>query len=274
MRSKKIIYIIITVICVIAILIGLVIGILITLNNSDLETPEENTQREETPESLKKEFNLRFNNYIDLSAYDTSLVPKLDDSKDIVYTAYDIEKSEDGKYEVDLNVPVVNINNEAGKEFNSITQSIFANKATEILENSKIYTIYSIDYTGYIYKDILSVVIKSTLKEGSSAQRIIVKTYNYNLATGEKVNILESIEKVGATTSQVNTKIKIEITEAIKESNKIQASGFETFSRDISSEIYNIENITDFFITEEGKLYIIFAYGNDHFTSEMDIIEI
>ena len=171
-------------------------------------------------------------------------------------------------------MPIVNINNEAGKEFNSITQSIFADKATEILENSKVYTIYSIDYTGYKYDNILSVIIKSTLKEGSSAQRIIVKTYNYNLTTGEKVNILQAIEKVGATTSQVDTKIKVEITEAIKESNKIQVSGFETYARDISSEIYNIEKITDYFITEEGKLYIIFAYGNNHFTSEMDIIEI
>lgn len=273
MKSRKIIYIIIVVICVIAILSGVLLNLI--FNGGNTKTPEGNTQQEEaTPESLKKEFNLRFNNYIDLSVYDTSLVPKLDDSKDIVYTAYDIEKTEDGKYEVDLNVPVININNEAGQEFNGVTQSIFANKATEVLENSKVYTIYSIDYTGYICDDILSVIIKSTLKEGSSAQRIIVQTYNYNLATGEKVDILEAIEKVGATTSQVDTKIKTEITEAIKESNKIQVSGYETYARDISSDIYNIENITDFFITEDGKLYIIFAYGNNHFTSEMDIIEI
>lgn len=273
MKSKKIIYIIIAIICVMAILFGILLNLILSGTNS--ETPEKNLQQEEeNPESLKKEFNLRFNNYIDLSVYDTSLVPRLDDSKDIVYTAYDIENSEDGKYEVDLNVPVININNEAGKEFNGVTQSIFADKATEVLENSEVYTIYSIDYTGYIYGDILSVIIKSTLKEGSNAQRIIVQTYNYNLATGEKVDISEAIEIAGATTSQVNTKIKTEITEAIKESNKIQASGFETYARDISSEIYNIENITEFFITEEGKLYIIFAYGNNHFTSEMDIIEI
>lgn len=46
-----------------------------------------------------------------------------------------------------------------------MTQSIFANKASEILNNK--YTekvIYSVDYISYVNDNILSLVIKSTLK--------------------------------------------------------------------------------------------------------------
>ena len=43
--------------------------------------------------------------------------------------------------------------------------------------------------------------------------------------------------------------------------------------RNLESEIYKIENITNFFLNGEGKLYIVFAYGNQNFTSEFDIVK-
>lgn len=268
-------YILIIIVCIIAVILAISIQI-----NPDLdpisgeETQNNTTIIEKTQEDLKRAFNQLFNNAIDFNNYDTSAVPKIDANKEIVYTAYNIDKTEDDKYEVDINLPIININNQVGQGFNDITQKIFANKATEILQNAKMYTIYSVKYTGYINGDILSVIIKSTLKEGTSAQRIIVQTYNYNLATGEEVNVYEAIAQTGTTELDVKNKIKTEITKAIKEANKIQISGYETYTRDINSEIYKLENISTFFIGPDQKLHIIFAYGNDHFTSEMDIIEI
>lgn len=273
MKKIKIMYIAIGIVCVIAVILAIYIQLNKNLGNNNKEY--ENTYiEEETQEELKKSFNNLFNNSVDFADYDTSSVPKFDDTNEIVYTVYNIEQSEDNKYEVDIHLPVININNEVGASFNNITQKIFADKATEVLQNSKTYTIYSVNYTGYINGDVLSVVIRSTLKEGSSAQRIIVQTYNYNLATGEEIDIYDAIKQIGATTDEVTSKIKKEITQAIKEANKIQASGYETFVRDINSDIYNLENVTTFFIGNDQKLHIIFAYGNDHFTSEMDIIEI
>ena len=38
--------------------------------------------------------------------------------------------------------------------------------------------------------------------------------------------------------------------------------------------MYQIDNITNFIEGPNGELYIIFAYGNNNYTSEMDIIEI
>ena len=42
---------------------------------------------------------------------------------------------------------------------------------------------------------------------------------------------------------------------------------------DKASPIYQIENIHTFFLGSNGDLYIIFAYGNNNYTSEMDIIK-
>ena len=72
---------------------------------------------------------------------------------------------------------------------------------------------------------------------------------------------------------KLTNKINVEITKAIKEANKIQLTGYETYTRDLNSDIYQTDNITTFFIGPDGKLYVIFAYGNNTFTSEMDIIE-
>ena len=111
------------------------------------------------------------------------------------------------------------------------------------------------------------------MKEGSNPQRTIVETYNYNLATEKEVSIYEAINQRGVSTSELIDKINTEITKSIKEANKIQLTGFETYTRDINSDIYKIDNITTFFIGPDEKLYVIFAYGNNNFTSEMDIIE-
>jgi len=144
----------------------------------------------------------------------------------------------------------------------------------EILKDAKVYTIYSITYTGYINGDVLSVIIKSTLKEGTSAQRIIVQTYNYNLATGEEITFEEILKQKQIDVNEVSKKINTEITKSIKEANKVQISGYQTYTRDLNDDIYKITNISTFFIGQDGKIRIVFAYGNNNFTSEMDIIEI
>lgn len=275
MNLRKFTYIAISAVCIISIISAIFIQFgsktsesKANKSNGDIKTEEK------TQETLKKEFNNLFNNSIDFNEYDTSQIKKLDNAKEIVYTTYESDATEDNKYELDIHIPVINIDGKVASKFNNITQKIFADKTNEILEGAKTYTIYAINYTGYIYGDILSVIIKSTLKEGSNAQRTIVETYNYNLATGEEVSIYDAINQRGTSISELTALINTEITKAIKDANKIQLTGFETYTRDINSEIYKIDNITTFFIRPDGKLYIIFAYGNNNFTSEMDIIEI
>ena len=271
MNNRKLMYIVISIVCIISI----ILAILIQLKHEDKEKNNNNLQEQEkTQEERKKEFDQLFNNVIELNNYDTSKIKRLDQSKEIVYTAYENNSEENNKYELDVHIPAINIDGQIAAKFNQTTQQIFADKTTEILQGTKFYTIYNITYTGYINGDILSVIIKSTLKEGNNAQRTIVETYNYNLATEKEVSIYDVINERGITIEELKEKINIEITNAIKEANKIQLAGFETYTRDINSDIYQVDNITNFFIGADGKLEIVFAYGNNNFTSEMDIIEI
>ena len=276
MDKNKIIYVSISAVCILAIIAAIFAQI---DQNSGKKNHNNNnnsvTEETKTQEELKKEFNSLFNNTINTNNYNTSAINKQDENKEIVYTAYDIEKAEENKYEVDIHLPVFNINSSVTSGFNSITQKVFADKATEVLNNNNGSTIiYSIDYTGYINGDTLSLIIRSTLKEGTNAQRVIVQTYNYNLQTDKEVSIYDAIEQRGVAQSSVSSKITSQITQAIKEANSIQISGFDTYKRDINNDIYHLDKTDNFFIGKEGKLYIIYAYGNNNFTSEMDIIEI
>lgn len=276
MDKNKIIYVSISAVCILAIIAAIFAQI---DQNSGKKNHNNNnnsvTEETKTQEELKKEFNSLFNNTINTNNYNTSAINKQDENKEIVYTAYDIEKAEENKYEVDIHLPVFNINSSVTSGFNAITQKVFADKATEVLNNNNGSTIiYSIDYTGYINGDTLSLIIRSTLKEGTNAQRVIVQTYNYNLQTDKEVSIYDAIEQRGVAQSSVSSKITSQITQAIKEANSIQISGFDTYKRDINSDIYHLDKTDNFFIGKEGKLYIIYAYGNNNFTSEMDIIEI
>ena len=274
MDSRKLIYIGISVICIVSIISAIFMQIsLKSSNNKDNKSANSSQTEEITQEELKKNFAHLFDNTVDYNNYDTSKIKRLDTSKDIIYTVYENETSEKDKYELDVHIPVINIAGDVVSKFNNTTQKIFADKTTEVLNNTKEYTIYSITYTGYVNGDILSIIIKSTLKEGTSAQRTIVETYNYNLATGSEVNIYDAIEEKGISTNELTNKINVEITKAIKEANKIQLTGYETYTRDLNSDIYQTDNITTFFIGPDEKLYVIFAYGNNNFTSEMDIIE-
>lgn len=275
MDHRKTMYVAIIIVCILSIIAAVYDQISLNSGKKNNKDKQNNTQIEQkSQEDLKKEFNNIFNNSINLNGYDTSIIKKFDNNKDIVYTAYDIEEIKEDKYDVDIHLPVVNINTSVANSFNEITQKTFANKTTEVLNNSQVYTIYSIEYTGYINGDILSIIIKSTLKEGTSAQRVIVQTYNYNLKTEKEATIYDAITQRGVTANEVSKKVTSEITNAIKEANRIQLSGYETYTRDANSDMYQTDNIETFFIGNKGKLYIIFAYGNNHFTSEMDIIEI
>ena len=57
--------------------------------------------------------------------------------------------------------------------------------------------------------------------------------------------------------------------EKVKE---LEQLGFSIFSRDYKSDLYKMQNTSEFFLGEDGCLYLIYAYGNNNYTSEMDIV--
>ena len=84
-------------------------------------------------------------------------------------------------YEFNVNIPYLNINHDSAKQINEEINSLFYNKVNNILMNSNQYTVYSVTYKAYLNDNILSLIISATLKEGQNPQRVIMKTYNYNL---------------------------------------------------------------------------------------------
>ena len=276
MKTPKVLYILIAVFCVFAIIAGIYAQFIEgNINHPVIPSGgNNNISNEKDRETIKTEFQNLFTNTIQLNGADTTGIAKIKDDKEIVYSAYDIIKSEDA-YEVNMKIPVVNIRNEVANSFNGITQEIFVTKANEVLKNTDTTKkmIYSIDYVGYVNGDILSLVIRSTLKEGDSAQRIIIQTYNYNLSTNDKVTLNDVITSKSLNKEDINHKIKEVVQEADDEAKAIQNMGYNTiFSRDLTSDIYTVDNSNTFFLGENGNLYVIYAYGNQNFTSEMDIV--
>lgn len=136
------------------------------------------------------------------------------------------------------------------------------------------YTVCNVTFTGYVNNNILSVAMLITLKEGNNPQRTMVQTYNYNLQTGQDVKITDILQNRGLDANAVNKKIKTEIKQAASQAESVSQSGYSVYQRDSESEIYNVVNSNTFIQGPNGELYIIYAYGNSNYTSEMDVIQI
>ena len=275
MKNPRIIYILISIFCIFAIIAGIYAqfidadyGGLNVANNDSQNVVEERSQEE-----IKIVFNDLFISTLNLNGFDTTGIPKNDETQEIVYTAYNIDDENDS-YEINMQIPIINIRSELANTLNQMTQEIFVNKANEVMQSqNSIKTIYTIDYAAFINNNILSLVIRSTLKEGNSAQRVIVQTYNYNLSTNEQASLVDLITIKMINTSEVNNKINEVVTEANEEAESLQNMGYnQIYVRDLASDIYSVENASVYFLGPNQELYIVYPYGNSEFTSEMDIV--
>lgn len=278
MKNPKILYILIGVLCVVAIIAGIYAQFFVKEEErSNVILPTINQIggddiTEKTAEEIKMQFTSLFNNELRKGDYDTSNISKFIEDKDIVYSAYDIDEKTEN-YEVNVHLPVINIAGKVPTSFNNITQNVFANKASEILSNKNSNkVIYQINYTAYINGDVLSLVIEGTLKEGNNPQRVIVQAYNYNLETGEKVEIADLLSQKNLIQSEVQNKINSTVEKAKEEAEILVQSGYTVYNRNLNNDMYKLANLSNYFLGPNGELYIIFAYGNQNYTSEMDIV--
>lgn len=155
---------------------------------------------------------------------------------------------------------------------NSEIINTYGTKLIDIVYNWKEYTLYNVDYIAYVNNNILSIVIKSTIKEGNNPQRVTIQTYNYNLENDKQVSLEEMLELKGLKKADIQSKIVTQMREKNVNAEAMANQGYNVYVRDIRSEEYLIENITTYFLGEEGHLYIVFAYGNTNYTETMDVI--
>lgn len=171
-----------------------------------------------------------------------------------------------------VNIPYININNDTIEEFNTQIRDIFEKKAKSIVNTQNNNVIYTVDYSAYISNNILSLVVRSTLKEGTNPQRDIIQTYNYDLTNQKEYTIDDMLNAKGMTKKEANQKIKEEIKTQQEKAEELEKLGYTTYKRDYTSDVYNINNVTEYFMGEDNALYVIYAYGNENNTNEMDVV--
>lgn len=268
-------YILIIVICIVSIGVGVYAQFFRKAKVENTHTNDINigSQNLITEQDINQSFLDLFTNEI-YSNYDETKIKRIDDTKDIVYTAYAKAETVEGKYSIDINIPLINIEGNTVNEFNNITQTVFVDKINSVMLSPSRYTIYNLDYIAYVNNNILSVAIKATIKEGSDPQRVIIQTYNYDLENGTNIELNNILELRDIEESIVENRIQNVVKKASEDAEKMAESGYTIYKRNLDNDMYKIENIKTFIQGPNGELYIIFAYGNNNYTSEMDIIEI
>lgn len=197
---------------------------------------------------------------------------KIDADKDYIYTNYEKTEVNSGNYEIDVKIPMININSEEIKSYNEDIKQVFQDKAESILNGSSNRAVYSVDYEAFLNNNILSIVIRSTLKEGSNPQRVIIQTYCYNIKEMKKVEFSDIMTLKNLDTNTVQEKIRKQIQGKQEEAKALQQLGYSVYIRDLRSDRYDVENISNFFIDENNNVYVIYAYGNSSNTDVTDIV--
>ena len=254
-KSKKILII---VMISVLLIVGLVATILL-LNHKEKE--ELQKQEEEAIINAEENFKKLFLN-LEYSENENEAVTLL----------YKIEKTEQGKFEIDINIPLLNIETDVATSVNDEINNIFINKLYEVVKENTVYTKYNIDYIAYTNNDIISLIIKATLKEGSNPQRLMVQTYNYSLKENKLLSLEEYIDLMNLNKSEIQTQITNYIREKSANTDMNLAQEYNLYVRDVRSEEYLIENIDNYYIGQDGKLYIVFAYGNTNYTETVDVV--
>ena len=269
--SKKniTIYVITAIICIIAIFVVIGVQVLgkdVIDNLFGINKLTKRTEQEET--ELKANFENIFNNQVEEK--ENYEAKKIDKNQKIIYTSYQKEEDMNG-HEINVKLPYINIKNSKVQKFNQEISNIFEKKSEEVLKTTDRNIIFTVKYTANIENDILSLIIYSNLKQDLSAQRTIIQTFNFNLETNKELTLDEIIKIYDLNKDDVQNKIDKDIKIAQKKSEDLIELGYNVFSRDINSEIYKVDNISEYFIYN-NNIYIIFAYGNDKITSEMDLV--
>lgn len=223
--------------------------------------------------ALIENFTKIFDNTIDYQG-NTINTDKKDDMKELIYTSYSNQEEIENKYKLNVSIPCININSTEADNINLEINRLFYKKANDIVSNANEYTIYTVKYKVYINDNILSMIISATLKEGDNAQREIIKTYNYNLSSNEKLSINKVLEYRNLSNDYVQDEILKTIKTASENANVYNDLGYSKYVRNIDDYMYKIENTNVYFLGQNKALYIIYPYGNLNYTSELDLLVI
>lgn len=262
LKNKKVMIIAIAALAVMMLL--LIVGIFLINKKENKGTDLMNNDNTElNTGNYSQNFMLTFNN-------------EIPEGLENVISIQHLELDKQGKYQINANIPQIKIETEAVATINKEIYDTFKGKIMQLVNiknDSSKYTIYNVDVATYYSDDIISLGIKCILKEGSSAQRLIVKAYNYDMKNDIIIDINEFTERKKLDTEKLQTKIYEKVEQEIKRVETLKAQGYDIYTRASQDTMYKIDNIDNFMIDGKNKvLYVIYAYGNNNYTSELDLI--
>lgn len=260
--KNKMIVIITSIILVCAIAIAIGVYAQIT-NRSAINSEKENHDYED----LENNFDEIFTNTINKEAN-----AKQDVNYDeIIYRAYYIEPEEDKNYNIDAKIPQFKIKNDVTDKINKEIYDTFAGTIINIVKANE-HTIFNLDYVVYVNNNILSLVLRCKYKNGASPQRNIIQTYNYDIDNNKLLNINEILEYKNLNKEDLEKTVLEKIKEKNLQNEAISNQGYNVYVRNENDEIYKIDNTPNFFLGKNNYLYLVYAYGNNNYTSEIDMV--
>ncbi len=263
-------------VCVVALCIGVYIQFFYKYSDTDPFMIGINIGAKKTEEEiavLKADFNSLFTNSITVQTSNPIIANRIElNNQNYVYTVYNLVNEDENFYTVNAQIPMININSKKVKEINSQIKTEFYDIANSIMRQKEGYTIYTVSYVAYINEDVLSLVIKSSLKEQNKAEKVTVRTYNYSIADEKLYTLEELIKYKGTTVDEVQATIDKDIRTAYNNAKIIAETYGNLYERDLQNSMYKVDHTDTFFLTQDGYVYIIYAYGNKDYTNEMDLI--
>ena len=238
-RKYIIIYGLIIIFCIISLLIAFYVQFYARIDIAKLiginQEERFGQKDEEEIETLKTGFMNLFNNSIENSEgqYNDK---KVETDKDLVYSQYEKKESKVNSYDLETHIPYINIKSEIIDEYNKEIEDVFINMANKVLQTENRNIIYTLQYEATIENDILSLIIRSNLKEGANAQRLIIQTFNYDLKNNKEITLEEMIERKQLNANDVQNKINGEITSQQKRVQDLKSLGYTIFERKVKGQ--------------------------------------
>ena len=274
--KQMIIYVLIILFCVISIIIAFYVQFYARIDFGKMlgiSANQEGSFGNKTQEQildLETNFDKIFTNNIENDNGEND-AKKIDANNNLVYTKYEKKEIKQNSYDLEIRIPTINIDNEIISKYNEEIEETYARNALNILNSQNRNIIFTVEYTANVYNGILSLIIRSNLKEGSNAQRVIIQTYNYDLRNNKEISLEEILAIEHLDKENVQNRIKTKIEEEQKRADELNKLGYTIYTRDVQNDMYKIENTQEFYLTND-TLYIIYPYGNESETSETDLI--
>ncbi len=272
--NRTMFFVIVILLCILSLSIGIYAQIFYRYSDTDpfmLGVGIGRTQDAAEITKMKNEFNSIFTNQI-TGKTTLEKINKSEEDKEIVYTSNSVNEKEEDVYSISAYIPKINIKADYADKLNREIEEKYLDKAEEIVYEVKEFIDYTVSYRAYINGELLSLIIKETIREGRNAQSSKIATYNYNLKGNKEATIQEIADFKKYDISEIQKEINAEIENLNKKDEELRNQYAEIKLRDLSNSMYQFQNTENFIVNDAGYLYLIYAYGNKENTNKIDLI--